>query len=114
MLKPHPTKEALALKHALEEHGIRVLAEVSDGYKHVDLAIPSARINIEVDGIQHLTNPYQVLRDLSRSHYSEEIGYDTLHIHNEEIRTNLPKIAKAVAEAAKMRERHFNTLKKQI
>src|SRR5689334_3065616 len=80
-----PTKEAIALKEALEKLGIRVLAEVDDGHKHIDLAIPSARINIEVDGGYHLTNPYQILADLKRSHYSDDLGYDTIHISNEAI-----------------------------
>src|SRR4051812_21936931 len=103
-----PTPQAESLKKALESYGLRVLAEVgADGKKHVDLAIPSARINIEVDGSQHLTNPYQILSDLSRSHYSDKLGYETLHIHNEEIQTNLTRIAKAIAEAAKMREEQY-------
>lgn len=32
-----PTKEAKDLKKALENHGLRVLSEVDDGYKHIDL-----------------------------------------------------------------------------
>ncbi len=101
------TPEAKSLKEALESHGIHVLSEVNDGHKHIDLTIPSAHINIEVDGMQHLTDPYQILSDLSRSHYSDKLGYETLHIHNNEIRTNLPRIAKAIAEAAKMRMEHL-------
>ncbi len=101
------TPEAKSLRAALESHGLRVLSEVGDGHKHIDLAIPSAHINIEVDGMQHLTDPYQILSDLSRSHGSDDLGYATLHVHNEEIRSNLPKIAKAIADAAKMREKSF-------
>lgn len=99
-----PTPEAAMLKAELETHGLRVLSEVNDGYKSIDLGIPSAKMNIEVDGMQHLTDPYQILSDLSRSHFSDQLGYETLRIHNEEIRNHLPKIAKAIAEAAKMRE----------
>lgn len=51
-----PSKEALDLKRALEEKGIRVYKELDDGYKHIDLTIPKAKINIEIDGIQHLIN----------------------------------------------------------
>lgn len=98
------TPEALALKEALEGLGIHVLAEHYDGHKHIDLAIPRARINIEIDGSQHLTDPYQILADLNRSHYSDDLDYRTLHIHNEEIHTNLEKIAVAIAEAAKIQE----------
>jgi very-short-patch-repair endonuclease len=101
------TPEAKNLKEALESHGIHVLSEVDDGHKHIDLAIPAAHINIEVDGIRHLTDPYQILADLSRSHYSDKLGYETLHIHNDEIHVNLPKIAKAIAEASKIRAKQL-------
>lgn len=98
------TPEALKLKEALEGLGIRVHAELWDGHKHIDLTIPEAHINIEIDGPKHLTDPYQILADLSRSHYSDDLGYHTLHIHNEEINTNLEKIAVAIAEAAKIQK----------
>lgn len=95
------------LKEALETHGIEVLVEFYDGHKSIDLSIPSAKLNIEVDGIQHLTDPYQIVADLLRDHYSDEIGFSTLHVHNWEVRTNLPKIATAIAEAALVRERRI-------
>jgi very-short-patch-repair endonuclease len=99
-----PTPEALGLKTALEKLGIRVLVEVDDHHKHIDLAIPDSRINIEVDGTQHLTDPYQILSDLKRSHYSDKLGYDTVHITNHSINNDLGGIASALAEAAKIRE----------
>ncbi|HVZ76026.1 MAG TPA: DUF559 domain-containing protein [Candidatus Paceibacterota bacterium] len=100
-----PTKEADDLKKALEKRGVRVLVEVHDGYKHVDLAIPSAKINIEVDGIQHLTNPKQIVADLNRGYYSHKNGFNTMHIPNEMIRNHLEEISEALAEASKMREK---------
>lgn len=102
-----PTKEAKDLKLALEKLGIRVLAEVDDGYKHIDLTIPDARINIEVDGEQHITDAHQILSDLKRSHYSDDRGYDTLHITNTSIRENLGEIASALAEAAEIRKQQL-------
>ncbi len=102
-----PTKEAASLKAALEKRGLVVLAEVDDGYKRIDLAIPSARINIEVDGKQHLTDPYQICSDLGRSHYSDKLGYHTIHIQNSLINSDLEKIASALASAAKIRESKF-------
>ena len=101
------TKEAQELKKALEKLGLRVLTEVNDGYKHIDLSIPDARINIEVDGSQHLTDPYQILSDLTREHYSDDLGYDTMHIPNQALHTNLGGIASAVAEAAMLRIDRF-------
>lgn len=103
-----PTTEAEILKGALEDRGVKVYVELHDGFKTIDLAIPRAKINIEVDGIQHLTDPKQILSDLSRGFYSHKNGYDTMHIQNEMIRTHLDDIAGALAEASKVRERKIH------
>jgi len=100
-----PTKEAADLKTELEKQGIRVLVELHDGHKHIDLTIPKAKLNIEVDGIQHLTNPQQIVSDLSRGYYSHKNGFDTMHIPNEMIRLHLNEISNALAEASKIREK---------
>jgi very-short-patch-repair endonuclease len=100
-----PTKEATDLKEALEKKGVRVLVELHDGHKHIDLTIPKAKINVEVDGIQHLTNPDQIVADLSRGYYSHKNGFDTMHISNEMVRLHLGEISNALAEASKIRER---------
>jgi very-short-patch-repair endonuclease len=100
-----PTPEALALKQALEKRGVRILAEIDDGYKHIDLAIPAARLNIEVDGRQHYENPHQIISDLKRTHYSDDLGYDTIHIPNTFIHDDLEKIADALAEATRIRSK---------
>ncbi|MFZ3011993.1 MAG: hypothetical protein WA060_03320 [Minisyncoccia bacterium] len=101
---PIPTKEAKDLKEALEQKGILVYVELNNGYKHVDLAIPRAKLNIEVDGIKHLTDPRQILADLGRGYYSHKNGYNTMHIPNEMIRSHLKEISEALAEASKIRE----------
>ena len=103
-----PTKEATALKDALEKQGVRVLVEVDDGYKHIDLAIPRAKLNIEVDGIHHLTNPHQIIADLNRGYYSSKKGFNTMHIPNEMVRLHLPEISQALAEASKIREQKIH------
>ncbi len=102
-----PTPEEKMLKEALEEHGLRVLAQVRDGFKKIDLTIPDAKINIEVDGKQHLTNPHQIISDMARTYYSDKLGYETVHIPNAYIHSDLGKIAKALAEAAKIREQQI-------
>lgn len=99
-----PTKEATMLIDALKERGIRVYVELRDGHKTIDLTIPDARINIEVDGIQHLTDADQILSDLGRGYYSHENGYDTMHIPNSLINSHLEKIVDALAEAARNRQ----------
>ena len=102
---PSPTKEANDLIDALKRQGIQVYRELYDGHKHIDIAIPNAKINVEVDGIHHLTNPKQILADLNRGYYSHKNGYQTIHIPNEMIRMYLKEILEALAEASKIRER---------
>ena len=99
-----PTKEANLLKNALEDYGIEVHLEYNDGHKSVDLAIPDAKLYIEVDGIQHLIDPKQVRADLNRDYYSNQEGMGTIHIHNWEITHHLRSIARAIAETAIARE----------
>jgi very-short-patch-repair endonuclease len=102
------TPEAHALTEALKKHGVIVYTELYDGHKHIDITIPRAKINIEVDGIQHLTNPNQILADFSRGYYSNKKGFHTLHIPNEMIRLHLPEISKGLAEASKMLEKKIH------
>ena len=92
------TKEEHMLKNALETKGIKVMMEYHDGFKRIDLFIPDAKLNIEVDGLQHLTNPNQILRDLHRQYYSEKSGYHTIHIQNIVIKHYVKEIAEALAE----------------
>ena len=99
-----PSPEARDLKEALEQKGVQVYVELDDGHKSVDLAIPKAKLNVEVDGIQHLTNPHQIVADLHRGYYSHKNGYNTMHIPNEMIRLHLQEISEALAEASKIRE----------
>src|SRR6185369_10639178 len=98
-----PTHTALLLKDALEKHGLRVLAELNDGFKRIDLALPAAHLNIEVDGIQHLTNPDQIEADIDRADYSRDRGYNTIHVPNELVYGDLPRIARAIAAVAHRR-----------
>jgi very-short-patch-repair endonuclease len=102
--RPHPTKEAIALKEALEERGLVVYEEKWDGYKHVDLELPDIRLYIEVDGIHHLIDPHQILRDLGRGYYSHKSGYNTMHIPNDMLRKHLNHIADALSGAIKIRK----------
>jgi very-short-patch-repair endonuclease len=108
----NPTKEARLLKRALEERGVQVYVELHDGFKTIDLALPRAKINIEVDGIQHLTDPKQILADLGRGYYSHKNGYNTMHIQNEMVREHLNEIADALAEACKVREQKIHVVLK--
>lgn len=101
-LKMTDTKEECMLKTALEERGIKVVMEYNDGFKRIDIYIPEARLNIEVDGLQHLTDPTQILRDFHRQYYSEKSGHHTIHIPNIAIRYYLNDITKALTEVIVM------------
>lgn len=102
-----PTQEEQDLREALVKEGVKVVVHPPDGFKRVDLGIPEGRFNIEVDGLHHLTDPEQIVRDLDRGHYSHKLGYDTIHIPNKILRENLDDIAKALAEAVKKRKVRF-------
>ena len=64
------TKYARLLYGALKQRGINSETEYFDGYKRIDIAIRPARLYIEVDGVQHLNDPDQIIRDLKRDYYS--------------------------------------------
>jgi len=106
--KPEPTKIALELKEALENLGVEVKMEPFDGYKYIDMEIPKAKLDIEVDGIHHLTSSEQILKDLNRGYWSNQDGYNTIHIPNEMVRKYLKEISKALAEASKIKEQKMH------
>jgi very-short-patch-repair endonuclease len=100
---PIPTKQVNELGEALQKRGIGVVLEHSDGHKHVDIAILSAKIFIEVDGIHHLTDPEQIIRDFKRDHFSDGDDFDTIHIPNELLKTHLDQIADAITKVVEKR-----------
>lgn len=109
---PNPTYYANLLKKYLKVLGIKVEDEINDGYKHIDLSIPRAKLDIEVDGAQHLTDPDQIMTDYTRAYYSREAGYETLHVHNKDLMEDKDAraIASAIAEVSAIREEAFDTL----
>lgn len=94
----YATKYSRLLRDELHRRGIEPIMEYSDGHKTVDLAILPARIYIEVDGIQHLNNPAQIIRDLKRDYYSSRDGFYTIRIPNEVLKKHPGSIADALAE----------------
>ena len=103
MIKNIPTPQAAALIEALQKRGLKVEAEHWDGHKTVDLCLPEANLYIEVDGLQHYTEPKQFMADLLRDHYSDDEKFLTKHISNQLIETHLEGIADAILEVAKIR-----------
>lgn len=103
--KTHSTKHALTLCRELEKRGVHVKPEHWDGFKHVDIHIPDVNINIEVDGLQHLTDPKQIVSDFHREYYSDIHKLNTLHIPNEVLMNHLHEIADAIGIVVKERRR---------
>lgn len=110
-----PTSEARLLGQKIEELGKwTVKYEFFDGHKNIDLSIPFAKVDIEVDGLQHATTKEQALADLKRSYYSyKERGFVTLHVPNIVIRDRA-----TINEAAKFinnfLEENYNDVKDNI
>ncbi len=92
---------ARKLHKAIIKRGVDAKLEYPDGHKHIDIYIPSARIAIEVDGMQHYTNPKQIISDFGRSRGSQKKGVNTIHIPNDLAVKHLKKVADALAEVAK-------------
>ena len=90
-----PTDEAKKLYNALKRKGVPVELEKFDGYKHIDIAVVAAKINIEVDGGQH-HNPKQALADLKRTYHSFKKGYFTLRIPNSLVKEHLNETADCI------------------
>lgn len=81
-LSNQTTVEAIRLYFALKARGVPAEIEKFDGFKHIDIAIPEAKINIEVDGAHHNYSDKQALADLKRTYFSFLNGYYTIRIPN--------------------------------
>ena len=90
------TQETIRLFDALKEQGVPAYIDKWDGHKHIDIAIPKAKINIEVDGIQHNTRSKQALADLKRTYYTFKKGYFTLRIPNSLIKYHFEECFKLI------------------
>jgi hypothetical protein len=92
------TLEAKYLSFALKERDIVCELEHFDGYKHIDVFIPSHNLYFEVDGLQHSTNSDQALTDLLRTGYSLATGRLTIRIPNILIIEKLAETGDAIVE----------------
>ena len=99
------TPQAIKLSEALKDRGIHNELEYNDGYKRVDISIPSAKLYLEIDGRYHLTDSNQLFRDLERDSFSHNDGKSTIHIQNDFVDRNLDELAYSIAEVAKKRNR---------
>ncbi len=92
--KDRSTPEAIKLYEILIKLGINAKLEQYDKFKHIDIAIPDAKINLEIDGMQHNYSEKQALADLKRTYHSFKKGYVTLHIPNKLIQEHAYETAK--------------------
>lgn len=106
-MKKQPTKHEQMLFDALIQEGVSAQLGYYDGHKTVDIAVPEAKLYIEVDGIQHFTNPKQILSDLKRNHFSDGDDFRTFYTTNQLVESQCGAIARALAEVCReLREGH--------
>ncbi len=97
------TPEAKLLFEALNQKGLPVIQEYWDQHKHIDLAIPSVHIFIEIDVLYHYVNPKQIEADFNRTRYSNGDNFDTIHIPNHVVKNHLDEVAEAIARVVRDR-----------
>lgn len=69
------------LFQALSSKGFKCEQQCCDAAKHIDISIPLALLDIEVDGIHH-SKWWHMHKDLDRSFWSCKDDFDTLHLPN--------------------------------
>lgn len=99
------TPQAQKLYTALRKRGIRCKVEEYDGFKHVDISIGWAKLNIEIDGRHHIFNPKQLYSDIERDSYSQEEDISTIRIPNDDIDKDVNQVADSIAKVARRRYR---------
>jgi very-short-patch-repair endonuclease len=92
------TEHAIELYFALKVRGVPAKLEKNDGFKSIDIAVPSAKVNIEVDGRHHSYDGRQALADLKRTLYSFKKGYSTLRIPNSLADYDIEQTANLITE----------------
>lgn len=100
-----PSKYAIILNNELLNRGLHTELEFWDGHKHIDIAIPSARLYIEIDGREHFTNPVRIERDFKRTHYSDKNNFNTFHIPNLFIKYHCKALANGIEKLVINREK---------
>lgn len=101
---PHAKK----LYNALKEKGVNAQIQYYDHHKTVDIAVLEARLFIEVDGIQHFTDPDQIKRDFKRSHFSDGDDMCTFYVTNQLIDSKyFNEIVDALVQVINTRQQEF-------
>ena len=108
------TPEAIKLSKALKNLEVQHTLEVYDGYKHVDIAIESAELYIELDGSQHGVSSKKMLADYNRDKHSRKAGYDTIRIPNIWVNQNVDRLANSISKLSMKRQSEIEEHEKKI
>jgi very-short-patch-repair endonuclease len=100
---PESTEVERMLYTALVCRGIPAELQYFDGFKTVDIAIQSARLHIEVDGVQH-GKADQALTDLLRTKFSLDQEVVTLRIPNSLVLQKLDDTTSILAQVSMSRQ----------
>jgi hypothetical protein len=112
-LNKNPTPEVIKLSDELKRHNIFCDVEHGDGFKHIDIRVPIAHLDLEIDGSQHWTEFNQIISDLDRSYYSDRDGYRTFHIPNWIVNNRLEELVNALLVVIKKLS-HMNSAQKVL
>ncbi len=108
------TPQALKLSRSLKSFNVEHKLEQYDGYKHVDIAIESAKLYLELDGSQHVFSTKQMLADDDRDKHSQRAGYTTKRIPNAWVDQNVDKLAYNIARLVEKRQNELREQEKKI
>lgn len=108
------TPEAIKLSKALKNLEVENTLEQYDGHKHIDIAIESAKLYIELDGMQHAFSSKQMLADDDRDKHSHQAGYTTKRIPNAWVNQNVNKLALNIARLADKRKAEIKEQESRI
>jgi len=108
------TPQAIKLSNSLKRQGVNHQLEYGDGFKHVDIAVPWAKLYLELDGKHHAFSSKQMCADDERDKYSQKEGYTTKRIPNEWVDANVDRLARSIATLAKKRYREIKENEKQF
>ncbi len=87
------SQETICLYLSLRTRNVPAVLEKSERDNTTDIAVASAKVNIEVDGPQYLSNPNQALYDLQKTYQTFKKGYLTLRIPHMLVKKNLDETA---------------------
>jgi len=94
---------ALKLYEALKKRGVDCELESFDGYKHFDISIKPAKLNIGIDGEHHSLDPEQLHLDLVRDEDALKKGFAIKRYTLKEIDDNLESIADTLSQVVNHR-----------